>query len=137
MAKKHKETPPVKFDQLVKLIKYDSSLATYQQRDGKGWIYSIQILNKVTKDAANFCYDVNKEITTKLESTLFEVYGQRVYETYKDALQDGYGVLEYVGYVIQDKSKRSQFSVSSWDKKTESFIESLVFFDGFDFYNEP
>jgi hypothetical protein len=79
---------------------------------------------------------VSKETTTKLKPTLLEISGQRIYETYKDALQDGYGVLEYLGYVIQDQNNRLQFSVSSWNKKTQTFDEQLVFFDGFDFFNK-
>lgn len=129
----------IRFDRVFKIMTYECSMSAYENPTG-GWIYSLQYLTKNPKSKKvqfNFMQEVDKDIKNPIPNSVFEIYGQKIYKTYKDALQDGYGVLEYLGFVIPDRTKRAVFCIHKWDKEKETFKEESVYFDGYDFFETP
>ena len=121
-------------------MNFNCSLCAYENKNNNGWVYALQVLPKRASGkniSKNECLNSADETISSVHNCLFEIYSQKSYTSYKDALQDGYGILEYLGFVIQDKNIRVQFNISSWNNELQQFVEGSIYFDGFDFFETP
>ena len=101
---------------MVNLTNYKCSISAYELPSKEGWFFTLELLSE--------------------ENSLYEIAGQRIYKSFQDAILDGFGAIEYLGFSLSTKS-RAELSINAWDAENEEYTESFTYFDGLDFYKKP
>lgn len=66
-----------------------------------------------------------------------EIPSYRTYQTYEDAIQDAYGVIELFGFMFKDESDPTAIEILRWSYEDQELETDYILFDGLDFYPLP
>ena len=99
---------------MTHLVDYFPTISAFEIPDTQEWYFCLELL----EDNGN----------------VYTIQGFKLFQSYHDALMEGYGVIESLGFVRCSKKEKSKFSVFKWDVFNNTYIEESIEFDGFDFF---
>lgn len=127
-----------KLNEVYNIINYFMGITAYKHPDENKWEYAVTFFcNKEDKsDYANLHQTFNGDELcncSPVGDVYFEFFGPELYNTYQDALQTGFSVMETMGFC--QSGTRICMLVKDWDTETERYKDDkFVYFDGFDFF---
>lgn len=65
---------------------------------------------------------------------IIEIPSIQTYDTFEDAIQDAYGIIEYYGWRFSPEHPVGKIPVIRWNVEKDSYVTDFVYYDGFDFY---
>lgn len=95
-------------------IDYELVFSAYQNQDNERWVLNLDIID--------------------VDDRLVEIFGQREYETYQDAIIDCYGIGDLLGVNLADT--KTEIYLYFWKTDKEDYEKVVMLFDGQDFYKK-
>lgn len=109
--KKHHKT-----NHITHLLDYYPTVSVYEIPDNGMWYFCLELL----EEQGNF----------------YNIQGFKTFETSEEAIMEGYGIIESLGFEPRTKKEKLNFTMFKWDRFNNSYIEETVVFDGYDFFKE-
>lgn len=111
---KHKKQP--KTAHMTHIIDYYPTVSVFEIPDNGEWYFCLELLEE--------------------KGNIYTIQGFKTFETSEEAIMEGFGVIESLGFELKTKKEKINITVFNWDRFNNTYIEETIVFDGYDFFKE-
>ena len=90
-----------------------------------------------TKESKKFSFVIDFiEVSDEEDKKMIAIPSMHSYDSYHDAIQDAYGIIELYGFRLNEGIPRARIEIMEWDEDKDKYIPHYTYFDGRDFFPE-